>query len=51
MLKNEQSDEMRVIMNEYLLIRYNFKNKWVQKLDISQYLFSKYPSFCDLRNG
>eukprot|EP00347_Sterkiella_histriomuscorum_P024242 403331815 len=51
MLKDEQSDEMRIIINEYLLIKYNFKNKWVQQMDISQYLFSKFPTICDLKNG
>ncbi|CDW77937.1 rhomboid family [Stylonychia lemnae] len=51
MIKDEQSDESCIILNEYLLLKYNFKNKWVQQLDISSYLFSKFPSICDLRNG
>ena len=39
------------MFNEFLLIKFNFKNKWIQKIDISDIIFSKFPSFCDLRNG
>ena len=51
--KVENDDDILVIQNQHLLLRYNVKAKWLQQLDISEIIENEpvFPSTLDLKNG